>query len=96
VATAELEPLRPELVNGLVTEPEAIPQLRLCEWLDELEVGERDLVILRFVEGLSYEELAIALKVPIGTIKWRISQVRRKLSRIIGLHDRINVRRKAN
>ncbi len=96
VATAELEPLSPKLADGLVTEAEAIPQLRLSEWLQELEDGERDLVILRFVEGLSYEELAVALKVPIGTIKWRISQVRRKLSRIIGLYDGINVRGKAN
>jgi RNA polymerase sigma factor (sigma-70 family) len=53
------------------------------EWLEGLEPGERDLVILRFVDGLSYKELAVALNTPVGTIKWRISEVRRKLASII-------------
>jgi len=50
---------------------------------------------LRFVEGLSYEELAIALKLPLGTIKWRIFNARKKLSRVARAspareHERIN------
>jgi len=57
--------------------------LQLTEWLRALEPAERDLVLLRFVEGLSYEELAGALDLPLGTVKWRIFNARKKLVRII-------------
>lgn len=83
IAEAELEPLTPRLSDSLVSEAEAIPKLRIAEWLEQLEKGDRDLVILRFVEGLSYQELAGAFNVPEGTIKWRISEVRKKLFLII-------------
>lgn len=56
---------------------------QLMEWLDELESGDRELLTLRFVEGLSYEELAKVLELPIGTIKSRLFYVRRRLARII-------------
>lgn len=79
IVETELEPLGPGMV-GLVSETEGIPKLRLMEWLEGLETGERDLVILRFVDGLSYKELAVVLNAPVGTIKWRISEVRRKLA----------------
>ena len=85
LAGAELEPLTVELSDSLMAEAEPMPRLRLQEWLGELGPGETDLVILRYVEGLSYEELAIALNVPLGTVKWRISEVRKKLSRIMGV-----------
>ena len=84
VEGAEQEPLTPELIDSLRTEGEVIQRLRLTEWLEQLSDAERDLVVLRYVEGLSYEELAVALDVPLGTVKWRISEVRRKLSQIVG------------
>ena len=83
IVETELEPLHSEVAGVFVSETEGIPKLRLVEWLEELETGERDLVILRFVDGLSYKELAEALNAPVGTIKWRISEVRRKLASII-------------
>jgi RNA polymerase sigma-70 factor (ECF subfamily) len=85
LAGAELEPLTADLRDRLITEAEVMPKLRLQEWLAELDPGENELVILRYVEGLSYEELARALGVPLGTVKWRISEIRRKLSRIMGV-----------
>jgi RNA polymerase sigma factor (sigma-70 family) len=54
--------------------------LRLREWLQALAPAERELVVLRFVEGLSYEELAEAFKLPLGTLKWRIFNARKKLA----------------
>jgi RNA polymerase sigma factor (sigma-70 family) len=83
IAEAQLEHLMAGMYDGLVTEAEVMPKLRLMEWLEELEADERDLLILRFVEGLSYKELAVALNIPVGTVKWRISEVRRKLSLVI-------------
>jgi RNA polymerase sigma-70 factor, ECF subfamily len=83
IAEAELEPVTNGLSESLIAEAQAAPKLQLMEWLEELEPCEQDLVILRFVEGLSYKELAEALQAPVGTIKWRISEVRRKLLFVI-------------
>jgi RNA polymerase sigma-70 factor (ECF subfamily) len=48
-----------------------------------LEPAEREIIILRFVEELSYEELAVALGLPLGTVKWRIFNAKKKLAPII-------------
>ena len=48
--------------------------LRRC--LEELEEGQRRVVLLAFVEGLSHSELASKLQAPLGTVK---SWVRRSL-----------------
>jgi RNA polymerase sigma-70 factor (ECF subfamily) len=82
IVETELEALD-QGATGVFVSGTEIPKLRLMEWLEGLEPGERDLVILRFVDGLSYKELAVALNTPVGTIKWRISEVRRKLASII-------------
>jgi len=83
IAEAQLEGMIADICNRFVSEADALPSLRLREWLGELEADERDLLILRFVEGLSYQELADTLDVPLGTIKWRVSAVKKKLSHII-------------
>jgi RNA polymerase sigma-70 factor (ECF subfamily) len=68
--------------------------MHLMELLKSLEPAERDLVVLRFVEGLSYEELAVALEIPLGTVKWRVFNTRKKLARLVGAssgcHEHIN------
>jgi len=78
----QLEPLVHQHSETLATEPGVLEDIRIKELLKALDPAERDLVLLRFVEGLSYEELAVALKLPVGTIKWRIFNARKKLSRI--------------
>lgn len=82
--------------DSWTVEPDVLPSLRLMEWLKALDPAERDLVVLRFVEGLSYEELAEALKLPLGTIKWRIFNARKKLSRIINTRSGTQGRQKIN
>lgn len=59
------------------------PTLRLSRWLEMLDPAERDLIVLRFVEGLSYEELACVLEIPLGTVKWRIFNARKKLTKVM-------------
>src|SRR4029453_12860677 len=70
--------------------------LRLTEWLKALAPAERELVVLRFVEGLSYEELAEALKLPLGTIKWRIFNARKKLAQLIQVLPEMPARQRIN
>ncbi|HEX7998504.1 MAG TPA: sigma-70 family RNA polymerase sigma factor [Pyrinomonadaceae bacterium] len=52
--------------------------------LRSLSRSYREAVILRDVEGLSYEEIAAALEVSTGTVKSRISRGRLELRRILG------------
>lgn len=92
----EFESLTDRNIQGLMTEPEVMPAMRLRDLLKALEPAERDLVLLRFVEGLSYEELASALKLPLGTIKWRIFNARRKLARVLSASPPGQARQKMN
>lgn len=63
----------PDPLHQLVSSAEG-GALRRC--LDELEEGQRRVVLLAFVDGLSHSELAARLKAPLGTVK---SWVRRSL-----------------
>src|SRR5213080_4410800 len=54
---------------------------RLREALLSLRRAYREAVILRDVEGLSYEEVAATLKINIGTVKSRIARGRLELRR---------------
>jgi RNA polymerase sigma-70 factor (ECF subfamily) len=49
-----------------------------------LPVAERQLLLLRDVEGLSMNELAAALGLPPGTAKSRLHRARTRLARILG------------
>lgn len=80
---APMEPLSQEMGNRLLTEMETMGVSNFAEWMRYLEPSERELVILRFVEELSYEELALAFGIPVGTVKWRLFAVKKKLAPII-------------
>ncbi len=80
---AEMEPLSDELAEKLMTEMEVASSSDFVEWVSYLEPAERDIIILRFVEDLSYEELSVALAIPVGTVKWRLFSAKKKLAPII-------------
>lgn len=44
----------------------------LWAWVSKLPDGQRQALVLRFSEGLRYEEIAQALECPLGTVKSRI------------------------
>ncbi len=52
----------------------------------ELNEQEREIVLLVFWSGLSYEATAVALGVPVGTVRSRVSRTRRKLQLRLGDH----------
>ncbi len=52
---------------------------RVAEALAHLPDGERDALLLYAWEELSYDEIATALGVPIGTVRSRINRARQKL-----------------
>lgn len=65
-------------ISRVVEGRAALVDLRTAlEGLDDLS---REIVVLREVEGMSYEEIADTLDVPIPTVKTRLLRARRQLS----------------
>ncbi len=60
---------RPEdiLVNKMEYE-------RLLRAMDALDKKHRSVLVLRYFNGLSYQEIAEALEIPLGTVKSRLNQ----------------------
>jgi RNA polymerase sigma-70 factor (ECF subfamily) len=59
-------------------------RLRLLrEGLSLLPADMREMIVLRDVQGKSYEEIGEILDVPLGTVKSRVSRAREKLSVIL-------------
>jgi RNA polymerase sigma-70 factor (ECF subfamily) len=52
---------------------------RLQEALDRLPFEQRTVIVLREIDGLSYEEIAYSLGVAIGTVKSRLTRARQAL-----------------
>lgn len=69
-------------------EPEAVllanaTRLELLAAIDRLAFLHREVLLLIFVEELSYQECADALHVPVGTIKSRLSNAKRALRNLL-------------
>ncbi|MDH2430362.1 RNA polymerase sigma factor [Sphaerisporangium sp. TRM90804] len=66
-------------------------QPRLARVLSRLSPGERDLLLLVAWTDLSYEDVAQALGVPIGTVRSRLHRVRAKVRRSLGGADPLSL-----
>jgi RNA polymerase sigma-70 factor, ECF subfamily len=63
---------------------------RVEEILRELPSEERVIVVLRFYDHASYQEIAEILKIPLGTVKWKMHETIKKLRpRLEALHDEV-------
>ena len=47
--------------------------------IQELDYALREVIVMRDIQGLSYEELAQALELPLGTVKSRLFRARAAL-----------------
>jgi RNA polymerase sigma-70 factor (ECF subfamily) len=80
---------------GLTTN--AVRSLKRCEtseierqsdfvrWMGMLEPVERQIMMLRYFEELGYQEIATALRLPLGTVKWRVFTAKERLSAELGV-----------
>ena len=56
----------------------------LARALGKLRRGDRNALLLLAWGELSYEEIAVALEVPVGTVRSRINRARRRLRELLG------------
>jgi RNA polymerase sigma-70 factor (ECF subfamily) len=78
VATHGDFPSRGELgPDGVLAQKELAGQLQRA--LDHLPFDQRTAIVLREVDGLSYEEIAYSLGVAVGTVKSRLTRARQAL-----------------
>jgi RNA polymerase sigma-70 factor (ECF subfamily) len=52
--------------------------------LQHLPFEQRTALVLREVQGLRYEEIAFSLKLPVGTVKSRLTRARQALREELG------------
>ena len=64
------------------TQSDRVELTEVLVHIDRLPVEQREALILAAVEELSYEEIAAALAIPIGTVMSRLSRARDKLRRM--------------
>jgi RNA polymerase sigma-70 factor (ECF subfamily) len=67
-------------------------QLRdLDRALARLPEEQRQVLLLVGLEGMRYEEVAVVLDVPVGTVRSRLSRGREMLRRLMGMKDDVTV-----
>jgi RNA polymerase sigma-70 factor (ECF subfamily) len=51
----------------------------LFDWILVLEEDEREICLMRYLDGLDYQSIADALEMPMGTVKWKLHQIKKKI-----------------
>lgn len=79
---------RPAELPDLRYEPESVMEQRermllVREGLQKLPEEQKLILVLRDVEGLSYQEISDTLKMELGTVKSRIARARAHLARLL-------------
>ena len=74
IATVDAGALDPAMLAARSADSEAVRKA-----LDELPPEFREVVVLRELEGLSYQEISKVAGVPVGTVMSRLSRARKRL-----------------
>jgi RNA polymerase sigma-70 factor (ECF subfamily) len=69
--------------NGTADEFDADDVARIHGALDELAPEHREVVVLRYIEDMSYEEIAGVAGCPLGTVRSRLHHAKRALRRAL-------------
>jgi len=77
----ETDPLPEEAPAAGGGDPVVVQQVR--EALAQLEPEQREIVLLREYQGLSYEEIAAVLSIPVGTVRSRLFRAKMALRELL-------------
>jgi RNA polymerase sigma-70 factor, ECF subfamily len=79
---AQILPVRSNVIAAL--------ELRDLEIaMGKLQPEQRQVILLVGLEGMSYEEVASILQIPVGTVRSRISRGRDQLRRLMGMEGEL-------
>ena len=70
-----------EAAAPAVQSPEELYDLRAA--LDRLPAGDRELIVLKHLDGWTYDELAERLEIPRGTVMSRLFHARQRLKALM-------------
>ncbi|MDE6916778.1 MAG: RNA polymerase sigma factor [Lachnospiraceae bacterium] len=70
-----------EHASNACVEQEVISDLSLQQALDTLKANEREVVNLKIMGELTFQEIADILDIPLGTVTWRYQNAIKKLRR---------------
>ncbi|MEZ3443654.1 MAG: RNA polymerase sigma factor [Lachnospiraceae bacterium] len=70
-----------ENASDVSVEQEVIADMSLRQALDTLKPGEREVVHLKIMGEMTFQEIADALNIPLGTATWRYQNAIQKLRR---------------
>jgi len=82
----KLDPISPEFIEdpaGPSGEHLIIEREVLRQAMESLSQEHRDVVLLHEIEGLTYEEIAVIVGVPVGTVKSRLHHAFQNLRRFV-------------
>lgn len=71
------------LADSTSTENSAVTTHSVDEALSSLPDKEREVITLHSMGGLTLQEIAVTLDVPLGTVKWRHAQALKKLRHLL-------------
>jgi RNA polymerase sigma-70 factor, ECF subfamily len=79
-----------EEIPSISVPPDAMASLELRDLeaaIAKLAPEQRQVILLVGLEGMQYEEVAVILGVPIGTVRSRLSRGREQLRRLMGIDE---------
>jgi RNA polymerase sigma-70 factor (ECF subfamily) len=77
----------------LIVHPQAMASLEMRDLeaaMAKLVPEQRQVILLVGLEGMAYEEVALILGVPIGTVRSRLSRGRDQLRRLMGMDEKLS------
>jgi len=76
-------------IDAAITTPHDLDERTraLAKAVDALDAGHREVVFLRFVDGLSLQEISLAMEIPLGTVKSRLHHALGRLRADPALQD---------
>jgi len=78
----------PDEILAIMTRIDAESAVRsVAAALRQMPSIDRDTIMLFAISGLSYDEIAVAMRVPLGTVRSRLNRARRTLRAATGLTD---------